>query len=82
MKKIFFAIVLVLTISFGAVAQSDGFFKDGDGSDGGRDITPMTPSGHVGKLTNGAPAYEGPLGSGLLVLTALGVGYAIKRSRE
>ncbi|MBR6439325.1 MAG: hypothetical protein IKS65_09150 [Bacteroidales bacterium] len=82
MKKIFFAVVLVLAMCFSVSAQSDGFFNDGGGNDGSRDVTPTTPSGHVGKLTGSQPAYEGPLGSGLLILTALGAGYALTKKRK
>ena len=82
MKKILLAIALVLTISLSVSAQRDGFFTDGGGSDRTSDVTPQTPSGHVGTLTGSQPAYEGPLGSGLLILTALGAGYAVMRKRN
>ena len=82
MKKILLAIALVLTIGFGASAQRDGFFSGGSGDDNSREITPITPSGHVGSLTTSQPAYEGPLGSGLLILTALGAGYALTKKRK
>ena len=86
MKKIVFAIVLVLTIGLSASAQ-DFFIKSGEsygdrtGSGSGdiSGVTPAFPKGSVGGENGDQPA---PLGSGLIILTALGAGYAIKRSRE
>ena len=83
MKKILLAIALVITMSFGAKAQffglSDGFFNDWGSSDAIRavGILPMLPSEHG--ITEDVTA---PLGSGLLVLTALGAGYAVARRRK
>ena len=51
MKKIIFAIAIVLTIGFSASAQSDGFFRGGDGGGNRTDIsgtTPALPQGGVG----------------------------------
>ena len=82
MKKIIFAIAIVLTIGFSASAQSDGFFRGGDGGGNRTDIsgtTPALPQGGVGVRNDDQPA---PLGSGLLVLTALGAGYAFSRKRN
>ena len=87
MKKILLAIALVLAIGLGANAQrGDGFFNNwndvGNGLDkfddfdnGLRGDGPVTP-GHGG---GDQPA---PLGSGLLVLTALGAGYAVARRKR
>ena len=81
MKKIILAIVLVLTIGFGASAQRDGFFTSGNNNDMNRaGEMPMLPGGGVGANGTDQPATT-PLGSGLLVLTALGAGYAIKKRR-
>ena len=83
MKKIIFAIAIVLTMGFSVNAQSDGFFRGGDDGGGNRtDIsgtTPALPQGGVGVRSDDQPA---PLGSGLLVLTALGAGYALTRKRK
>ena len=80
MKKIVFAIVLVLTIGLSASAQ-DGFFRSGgdnmDRTDSNQ--TPALPQGNVGEKNDDQPA---PLGSGLLVLTALGAGYAVSRRKK
>ena len=85
MKKIIFAIAIVLTIGLTANAQRDGFFRNYD--NGFREepevigsTTPSIPGGVTPGSENGdEPA---PLGSGLLILTALGAGYAVARKRE
>ena len=80
MKKILFAIAIVLMVSFTANAQRDGFFNDWEDVSNGLDrdnvSMPELPSYH-GLDDN----QEAPLGSGLLVLTALGAGYALKKRR-
>ena len=84
MKKILLTIALTITLGFGANAQylgmSDSFFNDWTQSDrldiGGFSF--VLPANHgFGEDTPSAP-----LGSGLLVLTALGAGYALKKKRE
>lgn len=85
MKKIVFAIVLVLTMGLGVSAQTDGFFSDNSGGyEGGRSETtmPTNPGGVVGKINTPQNATNEPLGSGLLVLTALGAGYAFSRRKK
>ena len=83
MKKILFAIALVITMSFGAKAQffgmSDSFFNDWSESDAIRTIgfLPMIPGSHG--LETDQPA---PLGSGLLILGTLGAGYALARRKR
>ncbi len=89
MKKILLATAFILVLGLGANAQggkSDGFFGNWDnGVD--RDVeNPFeigginVPSGQApGDFTGNEPA---PLGSGLLILTALGAGYAVSRKRE
>ena len=91
MKKILLTIALTITLGFTASAQrgGDGYFTDWNDISNGLDKfddfgnglrdggTPGTPGGHGGGDT---PA---PLGSGLLILGALGAGYAVaKRKRE
>lgn len=80
MKKILLAAALVITMGFCASAQNDSFFTDwdeiGNGLDRDFDI-PTLPGSHG--LTNDQYA---PVGSGLLILTALGAGYALKKKRE
>lgn len=82
MKKILFAIVLVITLSVAANAQTDGFFKwNGNNEDeiyrDSESLNFTLPSAHGTGLD-----YDAPLGSGLLVLTALGAGYATVRKRR
>ena len=87
MKKILFAAALVLAFGLCANAQrgGDGFFTNWDDVSNGLDKfddfgnglrDPGLPGGHGGGDT---PA---PLGSGLIVLTALGAGYAVAKKRE
>ena len=84
MKKILFAIALTISLGFGAKAQiemTDAFFNDWEQSerlDLGGGFSFLLPANHgFGEDTPSAP-----LGSGLLVLTALGAGYALKKKRE
>ncbi|MBO7459913.1 MAG: hypothetical protein J6T53_03260 [Bacteroidales bacterium] len=81
MKKILLAIALVLTMGFGAKAQfglTDAFFNDWAQSDLMRTTTLINlPTDHG--ITEDVNA---PLGSGLLVLTALGAGYAVARRKR
>ena len=84
MKKIIFTIAIVFMMVLGASAQTDGFFKDGGYDDNGtREIAtgslPRLPQGGVGANNDDQTA---PLGSGLLVLTALGAGYAAYKKRR
>ena len=83
MKKIFLAIAIVLAVGLTANAQRggrDNFFNDWDDLSNGLDRTgvmPGLPNEHG--LNNDISA---PLGSGLLVLTALGTGYAVMRRKR
>ena len=84
MKKILFAIAIVLMFGLTANAQNkqDAFFTDWSSSndDTWRTTLAITfPSGPIGSINNDPGA---PLGSGLLVLTALGAGYAVARKRK
>ena len=85
MKKIALAIALVLALGLAANAQmgiSDAFFNDWAQSDFLRD-------GGLGLMLPGLPGDHGlggdvpaPLGSGLIILGALGAGYATLRRRK
>lgn len=84
MKKIVITILFVIMGCF-AFAQNDGFF--GNWSEGSSDRT----SGGISAVTPGMPGTEigdtnnasAPLGTGLIILTALGAGYTIsKRCRQ
>ena len=82
MKKFLFTIALTITLGLTASAQfnNDGFFNNWDDSDrvseGGFSFVLPTSHGF------GEDTPAAPLGSGLLVLTALGAGYALKNKRE
>ena len=85
MKKILFATALVMTMGFAASAQyGDSYFKNWDNGINDRtgaisDVLPANPGGGIGVYTTDQPA---PVGSGLLILTALGAGYAVARKRK
>lgn len=90
MKKILFTIAIVLTIGLTAGAQGriDGFFGSYSNNDiyGNRDagITLGTTTAQPGLPTTLGYEYDStaPLGSGLLILTALGAGYAVARKKS
>ena len=77
----FLTVAIMAMVSFPAVAQSDGFFsgweKNGirDDVDNGFDM-PGLPAAH------GSEEDSTPLGTGLLILTALGAGYAVVKRKE
>ena len=82
MKKILLALALTITLSLTARAQSyTDSFVDWTDSDTGRtsvDWAIVFPATHFTNTDqNGAP-----LGSGLLVLTALGAGYAVNKKHR
>ena len=82
MKKILFAIALTITLGLTASAQSyTDSFVDWTDSDTGRtsvDWAIVFPASHFTNTDqNGTP-----LGSGLLILTAIGTGYAVMRKRK
>ena len=83
MKKFLLTIAVVFMVGFSASAQGhDGFIMGGNSGDRlGEDNTtlPGLPHGGIGAYDNDQPA---PLGGGLLVLTALGVGYAMAQKRK
>lgn len=81
MKRIVISIALVLALGSCANAQKDGFFTSWDDVGNGLNRTgiemPAVPGGHGG--SGDVPA---PLGTGLLILTALGGTYAITRRKQ
>ena len=83
MKNILLAIAFVFVMVLGASAQggrTDGFFGYSDNSNdrtfGFQDID--FPTNHF----SGTDQEGAPLGSGLLILAALGAGYAVARKRK
>ena len=85
MKKFLFSIALTITLGLTASAQfninTDGFFNDWDDNDdrfSDAGLSFVLPTNHG----FGDDANSTPLGSGLLVLTSLGAGYALKKKLE
>ena len=84
MKKIILSLALVFAMGLCVNAQRDSYFNDWDDVSNGLDKVniyeptrdPGLPGGHGGGDT---PA---PLGSGLIILTAMGAGYAIARRKR
>ena len=83
MKKILFAIAIFLTIGLSANAQSDWFVRDFDSyTDDWRDVTLpiILVGGGVGVYNDDQSAL--PLSDGLLVLSILGAGYAVRKFKN
>ena len=78
MKKILLAVALVMALGFGAKAQ-DGFIMDWNDATRDGDITMPSVPGQHGLSGDQSAA---PLGSGLLILTALGAGYALRKRNK
>lgn len=88
MKKILFAIAIIMTIGITANAQgrNDAFFNDwsndGYNRTGSSDDPGLVLPYIIDMGTNYEDPSAAPLGSGLLVLTALGAGYAVARKKN
>ena len=81
MKKILFAIAFVMMMVI-ANAQSDGWFRSNDNENyGGRDLELGVADHGYGNNINGT-GEPAPLGSGLIILGALGAGYAVARRKR
>lgn len=83
MKKILTLLVaLIVSVCVNAQTQTekDGFFSNGFAefrSIDGKENLPMLPTGH------GLNDHQNaPLGSGLLILAGLGLGYAITKRKQ
>jgi hypothetical protein len=82
MKNILLAIVFIFTFTLGANAQSyNDSFVDWADSDVNRTIVDWAIVFPTTHFTN-TDQNGSPLGSGLLILTALGAGYAVMRKRK
>ena len=79
MKKTLLTIAITLGLTIGATAQSDGFFNSYSVDDGSRSESQDLPTLPQGGQIGDCPA---PLGTGLLILTALGAGYAVAKRRD
>ena len=87
MKKILLATAFIMMMVFGANAQGrDGFFSNYDNGYGNRTNDNMNdPDGLINFPNQGineTDNEQAPLGSGLIVLTALGAGYAVYRKKR
>ena len=81
MKRIILTLAILMTMAICANAQSDGFFRsycDNDYTNRTEDNYFILPNAHG---TN-SDYDSAPLGSGLLILTVLGAGYAISRRKR
>ncbi len=79
MKKILFTIAITLGLATGAMAQSDGFFNNWSDFDNRENDDLELPTLPQHGLNGNQNA---PLGGGLLILTALGAGYALSKRRD
>lgn len=79
-KRIFLTVAMMAMVSLQAFAQRDGFFNDWKDFDN-REIMdggmPNLPGVHGVDYDQDAP-----LGTGIMVLTALGAGYAVAKRRK
>ena len=83
MKKILFAIAIIMTMVLSASAQRDGFFSSYDSNYGDRMENPngllnLPSSNDISEAGN----ESAPLGTGLLIMTALGAGYMVVKRRN
>lgn len=79
-KRIFLTVAIITVFSLQAFAQRDGFFnewKDFDNREIMDGDMPNLPGVHGVDYDQDAP-----LGTGLLVMTALGAGYAVAKRRR
>lgn len=86
MKKILFTIAIVVMLVATANAQGrDSFFSNYDNGtrnlDDGHNFDIIAPNHGINGYASGN-GEEVPVGSGLLVLTALGAGYAVYRKKR
>ncbi|MBR6292059.1 MAG: hypothetical protein IKR33_04570 [Bacteroidales bacterium] len=81
------AMAIGLLSSMTCLAQSDGFFRDGGNymnRDGGpsSDIVNQGFGDDGGNTVTNQSFGEAPVGSGLLILTAIGAGYAVLKKKK
>jgi len=83
MKKLALTIAIVLGVSMTIFAEPNGggLFNRGEGmeTEGNRTFTPMLPTSHgLQDNQNG----DTPVGSGIVLLTALGAAYLVGKKRR
>jgi len=78
MKKIIFFTAIIIMFGFSGKSQSDGFFSDWRYIEDIDHNLPGFPT-HHGNSYNSDPT---PVGSGVLILTAFGIGYAALKRKD
>ncbi|MCQ2307697.1 MAG: hypothetical protein MJ000_09085 [Bacteroidales bacterium] len=78
MKKILLLTAIVAMFGFSGMAQRDRFFNDWYDVDERSFNMPEFPNVH-GDLYNNDAA---PVGSGVLILTTIGIGYAVMKQKN
>lgn len=82
MKKIILSIIFAMVMSFGANAQIDAMVTDWDNTyRTTMDEMPWLPAVIIG-INSDLNASNTPLGSGLLIFTALGAGYILRKKKN
>jgi hypothetical protein len=82
MKKILSIIAIIFCLGNGLNAQTDGFFNYSEAGKQNRNSTfqPLLPISHGS--TDNEPAYPTPVGSGLLILSCVGIAYASYKKKK
>lgn len=82
MKKILLSIIFAIMMSFCANAQTDNIVSDwNEPYRSALSDMPWIPPFAVGNIVNDVNAYDTPIGDGLLILTALGTGYFLRKKK-
>ena len=84
MKKILSIIAIIFCLGNGLNAQTDGFFNYSEAGKQNRNSTstfqPLLPISHG--MDENQPAYPTPVGSGLLILSCVGIAYASYKKKK
>lgn len=82
MKKILSIIAIIFCLGNGLNAQTDGFFNYSEAGTQNRNSTfqPLLPISHG--MDENQPAYPTPAGSGLLILSCVGIAYASYKKKK
>lgn len=83
MKKILSIIAIIFCLGNGLNAQTDGFFNYSEAGTQNRNSTtfqPLLPISHGSEVNE--PAYPTPVGSGLLILSCVGIAYASYKKKK
>lgn len=84
MKKILSIIAIIFCLGNGLNAQTDGFFNYSEAGKQNRNsnlnFQPLLPISHGSEVNE--PAYPTPVGSGLLILSCVGIAYASYKKKK